>query len=145
MIVHLGVLDVAYSTSSNNSSIGPVQPTTTGDVAEILEANYGVMRTFLELHESEIGDELASHMMGLLENAKLGAPLPVGDIHFQKIAAKFRTYLDLGEWEKTSGQPTKAAESGKSNRKKYKKYDGARKSFIDTGLYQASFRVWVSK
>ncbi|MHB8914741.1 MAG: hypothetical protein ACYC4K_02890 [Thiobacillus sp.] len=137
MIVHLGVLDVAYADGDGT--------TTTGDVAEILEANYGVMRTFLELHESEIGDELAGHMMGLLENAKIGAPLPVGDIHFQKIAAKFRTYLDLGEWQNTSGQATQAAEAGASKRKKYKKYDGPRKSFIDTGLYQQSFRVWVSR
>lgn len=134
MLVHLGVLDVAYDAGE-----------TTGRVAQILEDNYGVMRVFAELHEQEIADALTKQMMGMLADAKRGAPLPYGDIMFPKIDEEFRRYLDAGEWEATSGQPTQAAIGGKSKRKIAGKYADARKSFVDTGLYQNSFRTWVTK
>jgi len=139
MIAHLGVVDVAYSEDGKT--------TTTGDVAEILEANYGVMRTFVELHEKDIANELSSQLMGMLESAKQGAPLPLGSIQFPKIDAMFRDYLDHGEWEKTSGQPTQAAQNGVRTGKKrpYKKSNSPRPSFIDTGLYRGSFKTRVDR
>jgi len=144
MIVHLGVVDVAYTEDD--------KLTTTGKVAGILEANYGVMRTFVELHEDEIGDELVNQLMGMLESAKQGKldediAERVADIHFPKIQAMFRNYLDAGEWEKTSGQPTQVALDGvrHSHKRPYANGKGPRPSFIDTGLYRSSFRTWVSK
>ena len=44
VILHLGVIDVPYATEG----------TTTGDVAEILEAKYDVMGNFDALHHADI-------------------------------------------------------------------------------------------
>jgi hypothetical protein len=136
--VHLGVVDVGYSEEG--------QSVTTGQVAQILEDNYGVMRTFVELHQQDIGDELVAQMDAILKSASQGGTLHVGDIHFPEINAMFRDYLDRAEWEKTSFQPTMAAVLGNSKRKKmpYSMKNKPRPSFIDTGLYQASFRTWVA-
>lgn len=144
MLVHLGVVDVAYTENDTQ--------TTTGKVAEILEANYGVMRTFVELHEDEIADELGNQLIGMLESAKQGKLSEdytdhLIDIHFPKVEAMFRNYLDSAEWERTSGQPTQAALMGvrHTHKRPYANGKGPRPSFIDTGLYRASFRTWVSK
>ena len=139
-IVHFGVVDVAYTEKGKS--------TTTGDVAEILEDKYSVMQTFIDLHEKDIGNELADQLMGLLESARMGAPVDMSKVMFPKVDAMFRDYLDRGEWEKQKGNmPTKVAQAGVSHRKKrpYVKENPARPSFIDTGLYQSSFRTWLTK
>ncbi len=133
MLVNFGVIEQLYPDG-----------TSTGEVASILEAKYHVMRTFVELHEQEINDALVEQMAQVLDNAKAGAPLPFGEIRFAKIEEEFRRYIDLGEWEATSGQPTQAALEGKSKRKKSGKYEGARPSFYETGLYTNSFSTWVT-
>jgi hypothetical protein len=46
--LHLGVIDVPY----------PEEKATTGEVAEILEAHYGVMRVFVEEYEDSITQEV---------------------------------------------------------------------------------------
>lgn len=135
MKLHLGVIDVPY----------PEEKATTGEVAEILEAHYGVMRVFVEEYEDSITQEVEEKMLGLIQNIKLGAPLHEGDIDFPGIERNFREYLDRSEWEKISGHPTKASILGKSKRKKGLTYGVKRPSFIDTGLYQKSFRSWTEK
>ncbi|OYY59039.1 MAG: hypothetical protein B7Y55_01125 [Polynucleobacter sp. 35-46-207] len=135
--LHFGVLDVAYVEEGRS--------TTTGDVATILEEKYGVMQMFIDLHEDEIGELLAHRMAGLINNVANDRPVPMGDVDFPKVDAQFRDYLDKGEWEKQTGMPTAAALAGKSKRKKSGKYDGPRPSFVDTGLYQKSFKTWISK
>jgi hypothetical protein len=167
--LHLGVVDVAYTEDG--------KAVTTGEVAEILEANYGVMRVFVELHEKDIAAELEQQLVGLIETAAQGglqkkgseqldhskwekvdlkgykklnpaqdSEIPFNDVHFPKVDQMFRDYLSAGEWEMTSGQPTQAAQAGVSHRKKrpYAKSNKPRPSFIDTGLYQASFRSWMT-
>lgn len=136
MILHLGVLDVPYQDENKSA--------TTGQVAQILEDKYGVMTVFNEIHGQEIADDVASQLMGMLENIQAGAPMPTGDLFFPKIDKAFRDYLNSGEWEQTSGMPTKAALSGVRSGK-MKKDSKARPSFIDTGLYRASFRSWIDK
>lgn len=138
-VIHFGVVEVAYKEDG--------KITTTGDVAEILEDKYAVMQTFIDLHEQDIGDELASRMMGLLDNAKNGRPMPVGDLKFPKVDKEFRHFLAAGEYEFHTGINVKAANKGVSHRKKSpkKKGNAARPAFIDTGLYQSSFRTWVTK
>lgn len=134
-----GVNDVAYTDPSTNRA------TTTGDVAGYLENDYHVMRTYLELHETEIGELLAHAMAGEIESLAQGKPA-----HFDvsgpmnRIEEEFRDYLDRGEWRNTSGQVIAAAEAGVSHRKKrpYAK-NKERTAFVDTGLYQASFRAWL--
>ena len=138
-VIHFGVVDVAYKDKEGT--------TTTGEVAEILEGKYAVMQTFIDLHEQDIGDELAKRMMGLLDNAKMGVPMPIGDLMIPKVDKEFRNYLDSGEYEAHTGINVKAAKAGVSHRKKSPKKKGnpARPAFIDTGLYQASFRTWITK
>ncbi|HEX7911786.1 MAG TPA: hypothetical protein VF534_27345 [Paraburkholderia sp.] len=151
--LNLGVVDVAYSDGDG--------ATTTGDVAGYLEAEYHVMRTFLELHEGEIGDFLADAMAGEIESLAQGKPLVafggkdvtthLGDRVLEgqsvngRIEEAFRDFLDDGEWQRVSGQTIDAAEQGVSQRKKQpNKKRSARSAFVDTGLYQASFRAWLS-
>jgi hypothetical protein len=151
--LNLGVVDVAYTEDGKS--------TTTGDVAEFLEADYHVMRTFLELHEDEIGNFLADAMVGEIESLAQGKPVlalasrdvstHLGDrvISGQSVNGRieeaFRDYLDSGEWNRTSGQKVAAADAGINHRKKnpYSQKNKARASFVDTGLYQASFRAWL--
>jgi hypothetical protein len=147
----LGVVDVAYSDGEGAK--------TTGDVAGYLEDEYHIMRTFLEIYEDKIGDFLADAMVGEIESLAQGKPVTIfgKDISTQlgdrvisgasvngKIEESFRDFLDSREWKQTSGQAVDAADQGVSHRKKqpYKKRD-ARPEFVDTGLYQASFRAWI--
>ena len=138
-MLHLGVVDVAYESDG--------KPTTTGDVAGYLEDEYHVMRTFLELHEQDIADAVAQQLMGLMENAKMGQPLVIGSIQFDKVQLQFADYIESAEWEKTSGQPTQAAQLGIRHSKKfvYANARGPRPSFLDTGLYKDSFRAWMTR
>lgn len=136
----LGVNDVAYTDPGSNRA------TTTGDVAVYLEDDYHVMRTFLELNEQDIGEQLANAMAGEIESLGQGKP-PHLDMSgpMSRIEESFRDYLDRGDWKKASGQMIAAAEAGVSHRKKkpYAKKNKERTAFVDTGLYQASFRAWL--
>jgi hypothetical protein len=150
----LGVVDVAYTEDGES--------TTTGEVAGYLEDEYHVMRTFLELHEDEIGEFLADAMAGEIESLAQGKPvipLAAHDVTTQlgdrviegqsvngRIEEAFRDYLDAREWKQVSGQTVDAAEQGVNHRKKhpYSSKNKARAEFQDTGLYSASFRAWLS-
>ena len=133
----LGVVDVAYSDPEVPGSV------TTGEVADFLESKYHVMEVFYELHANDIAKDVGSAVAERIESILQGNPqeslknLDVGDIE-----QKFRQYLDLDEWQKTSGQAIAAAKIGVSQRKKSRKR-GVRPAFIDTGLYQKSFKAWL--
>ncbi len=142
----LGVDDVAYSENG--------KATTTGDVAEILEDNYHVMRTFVELHESEIADALAdslTHQINAISRGQSvsGDPNVSYKSAMRKIEKGFRHFLDMNEIASVlpASQQSHAALKGVNHRKKhpYAKANKARPHFIDTGLYQASFRAWLNK
>lgn len=151
MELHFGVVDVAYSSPDAKGA------TTTGDVAEILEDKYHVMRTFYELHDVEIAEAVVNVLAGDLENmlqgaegimgadvsTRLGSISLTGSGSGGRIEEMFRDYLDAREWKYASGQTVEAAEAGISHRKKKKKYQTSRPEFVDTGLYQASFRAWI--
>lgn len=157
MKLKLGVLDQAYS----DAQAGGAQ--TTGEVAQILEDKYHVMETFYALNQDKIAGWLADSVQKAIESLALGAPvnaLPTMDAE-QKIEDEFRDFLDsnamgtlsfLSEAERDyalAHMPayTGAASRGVSHRKKQP--DAAKNKprpvFIDTGLYQASFRAWVEK
>jgi hypothetical protein len=148
----LGVVDAAYSDGDGAK--------TTGDVAGFLEAEYHVMRTFLEMYEEQIGEFLADAMVGEIESMAQGKPVTIfgkdvsthlGDRTISgqsvngKIEEAFRDYLDAREWKQVSGQTIAAAEQGVSLRKKQPtpKKPKARAEFFSTGLYSASFRAWL--
>ncbi len=141
-VLHLGVVDVAYSG-------GDGKTTTTGDVAEILEDKYHVMRSFLETNEDFIGQMLADGVAGAIETMAMGRAPRQLTFNTDKINERFRNFLSGGEMQRLmpATQPIKAAEAGVNHRKKHpnKKDNKPRKAFIDTGLYQASFRSWVTE
>lgn len=123
--------------------------TTTGDVAEILEARYSIMGTFYELHGDEIAGTMEDVIAGKFENLLMGAPysgqiFEEGDL--SSVEQSFRKFLDdEGMDGRAAGVPTAAALAGVNHRLKhpYAKGNSPRSSFIDSGLYQDSVRVWV--
>lgn len=135
MIIHLGVIDIPYDEGAS-----------TGSVAEELEDNYGVMAGFVELHIADVANAVTDSLAGSLESLMMGAPLRANPLDgaMSKIEQGFRTYLDQEEIAKLGrdGVPTKAAIEGKSTRFK-RKFGPRRPSFIDSGLYQSSFKAWV--
>lgn len=123
-------------------------PTTTVEVATILEAKYGVMQAFYDAHKGDIEGALINSLEGALEDIFAGAPPrdPFGEAG-QDIDKAFRTFLMSGEIETMGieGVPTKAALDRRSGRFKKKKGPERRPSMIDTGLYEASFKSWVDQ
>jgi hypothetical protein len=160
--LHLGVIDVPYvdpaPVKAPKARRGKANrprkrrakgsgAVTTGDVAEILEAKYAVMDTFVLLHEQEIADQFAEAISGALENLVVGAPPannPFGPAEGWT-EARFKRFLELQEMNGlVQGVPTRAALEGVRHRFKSKKNPaGPRPSFIDTGLYESSFKAWV--
>jgi len=161
MRLHLGVVDVPYSQAIPAVTKRALRwrygkkpwqrlggTTTTGDVAKILEARYGVMATFYELHGDAVARTLEDVIGGKLESLMMGAPLSdrifeEGDL--SPVEQEFRQFLDGREMDGRAGVPTAAAQRGVNHRlaHPYARRE-ARPSFIDTGLYQASMRAWVS-
>lgn len=138
-VLHFGVLDVPYDDGKK----------TTGEVAEILEDKYHVMEVFVEEHGSEaIGESLARSAQAALEDLLSGAPPDKLSLTFEaeeEIAAEFRAFIDRGGLDGiVPGVPTEAARKGVNHRlaRPYVKSNPERPSFRDTGLYQASTRVW---
>ncbi len=136
-VLHLGVIDVEYTNEPGK---------TTGDVAEILEAKYHVMEIFSREHGQEIADTVAAAMLGAVEAELMGAPNAGTSGEAQAatdIQNMFQDFLSHDEMAHMGypGVPTAAALKGKSVRFKRKK-GNPRPSFIDSGLYQASMRVW---
>lgn len=139
----LGVLDVAYSDAGSSGAM------TTGDVAKILEDRYHVMETFYESRRQQVGEWLADSVAGAIDALVRGRNVPPTFDAEQKIEASFRAYLAANEW---SGivpitQQITAAQMGMSKRFKagHSKGHKERPAFIDTGLYQASFRAWIEE
>lgn len=137
MILNLGVIDLPYASKDGS---------TTAQVANILEAKYDVMQTFFDLHQDEIVDSLIESLDGQMDNILNGAPEssnPFADSEAE-IEELFKfTYLEQGEIEgKVSGTPTQAAINRRSARFKSGKGKSGRPSFIDTGLYEKSFKAW---
>lgn len=145
----LGMAEIAYSQEGGEEGV------TTADVAQILEAKYGIMEHFAEAHSEDIQQALINSLEGALENLFLGAPIgdPFSEAG-QDIAKEYRHFLDEGEIEHMGidGVPTKAALEGRSLRFKGKKVKGEngeegvrRVSFVDTGLMRQAATVWIEQ
>jgi hypothetical protein len=150
-VLHLGVDDIPYSEPpppvkrGRKPKAGPANETT-GDVAELLEDKYHIMQIFYEQHQKDIALALEESLAGTLENLLLGAPTnlsPLGEAA-DKIQTTFKRFLSEKEMDRLGypGIPTKASLMGISHRFKGKR-GSPRPSFIDTGLYENSFRAWV--
>ena len=156
--LHLGVIDLPYTNETTPKRLPKSRPgkqrprakkdpvETTGDVAKVLEAKYHVIETFYDLHEEEIAQDFADEMTGALESLIMGAPVPADPLAgaTSKLEQRFREYLDREEIAETAtpGVPTKAALRGVNHRLKTNR-GPRRPSFIDTGLYQSSFKAWT--
>lgn len=150
----MGVVDIAYSDAQSGNK-------TTGEVAQILENKYHVMETFYVVREDKIADYLAGSLSNAIADAVSGrrsnqSPFDDG---MRDIEAEFRDFLDANEmsrlvaglsegesaafdWSKTFSS---AANAGVRSRFKNRQNNngGPRPVFVDTGLYQESFRAWV--
>jgi hypothetical protein len=165
--LHFGVIDVPYQSPSEapakrkarlgKALVKPKRPKkadggkTTGDVATILEDKYGVFEAFFDNNEVAIVDHLEGGITGALESMLMGAP-PSLDAFGEgaaKVEEMFKSALSNREIESygLEGVPTAAARKGVSHRFKHPhaKKNPRRPSFIDTGLYQASSKVWVAE
>lgn len=138
--LHLGVVDVAYTDGDGT--------TTTGDVAGYLEDRFHIMRFFLEDNEKFIEDTLVNEVAGAIESIAQGKRVPRLDLTpaTGKIEARFREFLDAGELQRLLPKSQKVSDATlkTSTRKKSGKVDKPRQAFIDSGLYQASFRAWFT-
>lgn len=152
MKLHFGVVDLPYSGAPRGKRAKLKSGNqTTGDVAEILEDNYKVMEHFYELHGDEIAKSLEESVAGGLDSILTDqAPLTIdvfGDA-MGEIEAMFRTMLDTKELERQGylGIPTQAARDGVNHRfaRPYVKR-ASRPSFIDSGLFQSSFKAWMEE
>lgn len=146
-VLHLGVLDLPYVNKRTKGQKRSVSTITTGDVAEILEAEYSIMETFAD--HGDLGSIIEKSLAVTVENLMIGGPLdqdPFGEAT-SDIHDSFQKFIDNREMEKlgVAGVPTQAALQGKSKRFKsgYTKGRKRRPSFQDTGLYETSFRAWV--
>lgn len=153
----LGVIDMPYVAAKPPKVVterkakaaikqaGP-DTTTTGKVAAILEANYGVIGNFFALHQVEIAELMSISLSETTEALMQGAPLTIDPFGaaMSETAKLFHTYIDDEEIAQTGqpGVPTRAARNGVSSRFKDQK-GGRRPSFQDTGLYEASFIAWM--
>jgi hypothetical protein len=154
----LGVHDIAYAGQFHTSS-GAVKRgkskaqaaygkgKTTGDIAQILEAKYHIMRTFVEMNKNDIISAIEKSMVGSVINIVNGQPGPIApDAQaMSDIENAFKNALSMRAFDGLiKGVPTAASLGGVSHRFK-KPYASrpARPSFVNTGLYQSSFTAWT--
>ena len=154
IILHLGVLDVPYTSSSDTS----------GAVAEKLEREYGIMEFFAEQQAAFISEALDKDLSNFLDNMLSGKELKSEPFRgsCQKIEQLFKQSLTdefmNGHSLKGRPVPTRAALAGVSHRfsdpyfmtrtsKKTGKVSKVKRkrrpSFIDTGTYRQSFKAWI--
>jgi hypothetical protein len=164
-VFNLGVIDIPYAYEQQRlSKKGKplkrgrtvTKSTTTGEVAEYLEDQYHVMETFFEVHGEEVMEALLDSYEGAIDNVLAGGALqqePAREA-FEKIEQRFRDFLTNEEMNALGmpGVPTEA--SGQGTRvggiqhrfaHPYARGNVSRPSFIDTGLYQSSFRIWQAE
>jgi len=119
--------------------------TNSAEVAKELEEKYALVDTFYLSVADELSDALEEVFGEAIETTMMSKPpkkIPTDQIT-KKIEEEFRTYLDHEE----HGIKTTAAQRGVSHLlpQPYSRKNPPRQSFIDTGLYRASFRAWIEE
>lgn len=150
--LHLGVIDIPYANApkKHQRRSGTAGTQTTGDVAGWLEDRYHVMEIFFEENKDQIVGFLEEGITGSMESVLMGAANfssldPTGKA-MSEIEDRFKQFLAMKEIEGLGipGVPTGAAQRGVNHRMKRPYVRRApRPSFIDTGLYQSSFKAWM--
>jgi hypothetical protein len=172
LILHFGVVETPYNSTSYQKAPkaskfrkGAPKPikrdravgsnvNSTGDVAVILEEKYHIFETFAEvLGFDVIASSLEHSLDDAIKDIQAGAPekgLSVTLAAEQELETAFRIFIDQQEMDGTGTAglpvPTKAALRGVNHRflHPYAKGNPARPSFRDTGLYEASFKAWMT-
>jgi hypothetical protein len=121
---------------------------TTGEVAKILEARYGVMRAFFDMEKEKtvipaISQSVKGALISLMNNQP--GKIDIFASGMERIQAGFKESLSMRRYDGLlKGVPTAASLRGVSHRfKQPYARRGSRPSFIDTGLYQSSFVAWM--
>lgn len=136
MKICLGVVDIPYSEAIEGAK------ETTHEVALMLEEEYEIYQIYLKQRAGFIDKILAEGIKDALFATMKGMPIPKEILAgaTDKIEHDFRAWLD----SESHGIPrTLAGREGIRHRFKVVEHGEPRPSFIDTGLYQQSFRVWV--
>lgn len=167
MKLHLGFEDYSYEARFTEASPltrtvkarRPRQPTrthqaygegkTTEQVAKELEDKYKIVETFWQLEEDNfvelLEEAFAEDIEDVMQMSEVKKAKGISDKETDKIEARFRQNLSSRRYDgMLPGVPTTAAQRGVSHLKQrpYAKR-GPRPSFVDTGMYQRSFRAWV--
>lgn len=164
--LHFGVVDIPYVSTFTPQqkrqlrwrmrkkpwqSLGVA--VTTGDVAGWLEERYHVFETFWNMNHDFIIGELGGSIQDKIENVLMGKPganeagrplFEPGDL--STVEDRFRRAIDNKEFDGwIKGVPTLASLQGVNHRLKrpYALGNPPRPSFLDTGLYRQSAKVWV--
>lgn len=137
--LHLGVLELPHPGGEKTGL-------TTGDLAEILESQYGLYSVFLDVNLEKISAQVEESLADAIDNMLAGAPAPENPFAGaeQDVARDFINYLDTSEIEKIGvrGTPTAAALMGVNHRLKLRK-GKRRPSFIDTDTLRNATTAWV--
>lgn len=137
MKLHLGVIDVPYVDANG---------ITTGDVAEIIEAKYGLLGDgFVPAHEDDIGRIMAESAAGAIEDLITGNDIGPFAEGCAKIATLMKHFVTTQEAERVGlpGVPTLAAIEGVNRRLKLKR-GPRRPSFVDSSLMSSAYTAWVT-
>jgi hypothetical protein len=124
---------------------------TAEDVANILEGKYGIVETFSAIHEDEISNIILEGFAEIAERIFEDRGFTTATLrnlmkpNTKQVENMFRRFLDREEMnDMVPGVPTKAARKGiRHGRGRITKSGTQRPSFIDTGIYKASFRAWA--
>lgn len=125
--------------------------TSTGEVADQLEAKYGIVEKFVEEKQDQIIDAYSEALTDALERSLEGkAPDPGAvDVGAEKVHDLFQEFIVSGEAERVGipGTPTQAAMAGVSHKRvhPYSQKNPRRPSFYDTGLYVDNFMSWIDE
>ena len=82
------------SANSPRKAKAPEPVQTTGQVAEILEAKYGILEAFAETYAPQIADAFAHSVAGALESVMMGTPIndPYAGYVFTLLKGLDKTY-----------------------------------------------------
>jgi hypothetical protein len=139
----------AYVKKRRPRALSPTQQAygqgkTVGQVAEELEKKYGITEKFYELEENYIVDNFEESFANTTAIGIMGGSWDVAWDPI-KLEGRFRRSLSSRRFDGLiPGVPTKAAQRGVSHlRQNPYAARGSRPSFIDTSLYQRSFKAWL--
>jgi hypothetical protein len=163
--LHMGFINTPYTAETISRPItsakaeskrkrrrGFSKTMTAEDVAKILEGKYGIVETFQRIYEDDITriihEGFGEIVTNMISEGKASTTAKLKNLmkpNTNQIERMFRSFLDAEEMNgMAAGVPTQAAMRGVRHGRGSKTLRGQpRPSFIDTGIYRASFRCWT--